>query len=73
MNHHIGTLIVAPMSTKGQLYPSRVPCKFRGKSGLIVLDQIRTVDQRRLVKKMGRLDRTAGQRVLELLGEMFAP
>jgi mRNA interferase MazF len=73
MNHHIGTVIVAPMTTKGRAYPTRVPCRFGGKSGQIVLDQIRTIDQSRLVKKIGRIDAITGRRVLEVLQELFAP
>ena len=72
MNQYIRTVIVAPMTTAGQIYPTRVQCRFRGKSGQVVLDQIRTVDKTRLMKRLGRLDtRTAG-RVLSVLGEMFA-
>lgn len=72
MNEHIRTVIVAPMTTKGQAYPTRVDCRFGKKSGQIVLDQIRTVDKTRLVRRLGALDaRTAG-RVLSVLGEMFA-
>lgn len=73
MNHHIGTVIVAPMTTKGRAYPTRVPCRFGGKSGQIVLDQIRTIDQSRLVKKIGRIDAITGRRVLAVLQELFAP
>lgn len=72
MNHNIRTSIVAPMTTRGRAYPTRVPCKFKGKSGQVVLDQLRTVDDRRLVKKLGKLDRRAATRVLEVLAEMFA-
>lgn len=72
MNHNIRTSIVAPMNSKGRSYPSRVPCRFKGKSGQVVLDQIRTVDKRRLVKKLGRIDKRTGARVLQVLGEMFA-
>src|SRR5262245_61637201 len=64
MNHRIRTVIVAPMSTRGQSYPTRVPCRFQGKTGHVVLDQIRTVDHVRLVKPLGRLDRKTGTRVL---------
>ena len=72
MNRHIRTVILAPLTTKGGSYPSRVPCRFKGKSGTIVLDQIRTVDNSRLITKLGRLDtKTCGQ-VLEVLQEMFA-
>jgi mRNA interferase MazF len=73
LNHHIRTVLVAPMTTKGQSYPSRVPCRFKGKAGQIVLDQIRTVDRVRLIKKLGVLDAKTGTRVIETLQEMFAP
>ena len=72
MNRHIVTVIIAPMTTKGKNYPSRVSCKFAGKSGQVVLDQLRTVDKRRLVKKLGRIDKKTRQSVLLTLGEMFA-
>jgi mRNA interferase MazF len=73
MNHHIQTVIVAPMSTKGPPYPSRVPCRFQGKDGQIVLDQLRTVDKARLVRRLGRISRKTALRVMELLQEMFSP
>jgi mRNA interferase MazF len=73
MNHHIRTAIVAPMTTKGQSYPTRVQCRFKGKNGQVVLDQIRTVDHRRLVRRLGRLDSKTGDAVLAVLQEMFAP
>jgi mRNA interferase MazF len=73
MNRHIDTVIVAPMTTKHRLYPSRVPVKFRGKTGQIVLDQIRTVDKTRLVKRLGTLDPPTAARVLAILAELFAP
>ena len=72
MNHRIRSVIVAPMTTKGNVYPTRIPCRFKGKSGLVVLDQIRTVDQYRLVKKLGRLDAKTATAVLAMLQEMFA-
>ena len=61
------------MTTKGQAYPTRVPCRFQGKDGRVVLDQIRTVDRVRLVKRLGRLDAETSARVLEVLQEMFSP
>src|SRR2546430_8759580 len=67
LNHHLRTAIVAPLTTKGHAYPSRVPCRFQGKTGQVVLDQIRTVDQVRLVKKLGRLSGKTSARVLEVL------
>jgi len=72
MNHNIRTVIVAPMTTKGKPYPSRVKCKFRGKSVLIVLDQIRTIDSNRIVKRLGRINKQTEVKVLDLIGEIFA-
>ena len=71
MNHNIGTVIIAPMTTKGRHYPTRVNCVFQGVEGQIALDQIRTVDKERLVKKLGQLSQVSGNRVLEVLAEMF--
>jgi len=73
MNRHIGTVIVAPMTTHGQDYPTRIPVRFQRKSGQIVLDQIRTVDTSRLVRRLGKIDDATAQKVLALLNEMFAP
>jgi mRNA interferase MazF len=72
MNHHISTVIVAPMTSQGRSYPTRVACRFQGKSGQIVLDQIRTVDKERLVRKLGQISATAQESVLAVLAEMFA-
>jgi mRNA interferase MazF len=72
MNRHIGTVIVAPLTTKGRPYPTRVVCRFQGRSGQVVLDQIRTVDKARLVKKLGRMGAATQSAVLAVLGEMFA-
>lgn len=72
MNAHIATVIVAPMTTRGRPYPIRVPCRFQGKSGHIVLDQIRTVDTTRLVRRLGELDKPTQAAVLRVLSEMFA-
>ena len=72
MNQHIATVIVAPMTTKERSYPTRIPCEFQGKAGQIVLDQIRTVDKTRLVKKLGQIDAATQKTVLLLLAEMFA-
>ena len=73
MNRYINTVIVVPMSTKGRSYPTRVACKFQGKQGQVVLDQIRTVDKVRLVRRLGRIDVATQTSVLSILGEMFAP
>jgi mRNA interferase MazF len=72
MNHNIRTVIVAPLTTKGQAYPTRVACRFKGKNGRVVLDQIRTVDRSRLIKKLGRIDDKTAAAVLQVLHEMFA-
>jgi mRNA interferase MazF len=72
MNRYIATIIVAPMTTKVRQYPTRVPCQFQGKHGQIVLDQLRTVDKVRLVKKLGRIGSKVQQTVIAVLGEMFA-
>ena len=73
MNRFIATVIVAPMTTKGRDYPSRVACEFQGKQGQIVLDQIRTVDKSRLIQKLGKIDPDTQTQVLALLSEIFAP
>lgn len=72
MNRHLRTVIIAPMTTKGAVYPTRVSCKFRGRVGQIVLDQLRTVDRTRLVRKLGTISRPAQEEVLSVIAEMFA-
>ena len=72
MNRHIATVIVAPMTTQGRAYPTRVSCKFQGKNGEIILDQIRTVDKTRLVKKLGTINAATQKAALDVLAEMFA-
>lgn len=72
MNAHIATVIIAPMTTKGRAYPTRVSCKFQGKDGQIVLDQIRTVDKTRLAKKLGTIGAATQKAALAVLAEMFA-
>jgi len=72
MNHHISTVIVAPLTTKGRDYPTRVKCMFEGKEGQIVLDQIRTVDKNQLVKRMGKITDKTKNEVLAVLLDMFA-
>ena len=73
MNHFISTVIVAPMTTKGRDYPTRVACEFQEKRGQIVLDQIRTVDKSRLIRKLGKIDKNSQSEVLAILAEMFTP
>jgi len=71
-NRHLATVIVAPMTTKGRGYPTRIPCRFQGKQGQIVLDQLRTVDKVRLVKRLGRISPSVQSALLAALAEMFA-
>jgi len=72
MNAHVATIIIAPMTTKGRDYPTRVPCVFEGKPGQVVLDQLRTVDKTRLIKRLGKVDATVADAVLATLMELFA-
>jgi mRNA interferase MazF len=72
MNRNIATVIIAPMTTKGKAYPTRVVCQFQGKDGQITLDQIRTIDKTRLVKKLGQISQDEQKLVLDTLAEMFA-
>ena len=71
MNRNIRTVIIAPMTTKERPYPTRVSCTFQGKKGQVVLDQIRTIDKARLVRKLGQLQPETGLEVLDTLAEIF--
>lgn len=72
MNRHLRTVIVAPMTSVRRSYPSRVNCTFKKVRGQIVLDQIRTIDKTRLVKQLGTIHASTQDRVVSVLGEMFA-
>jgi len=72
MNAYISTVIVAPMTTKARSYPTRVSCRFRGKAGQVVLDQLRTVDKARLVRRLSRISDAVQAQILSALTEMFA-
>lgn len=73
LNQHLRTVIVAPMTTGGQAYPWRVQCRFQGRAGFVAIDQLRTVDTERLVRRLGRLAPNPLAAVLGVLQEMFAP
>lgn len=73
LNQHVRTCIVAPLTTASHNYPFRVRCRFQGKGGHVVLDQIRTVDRRRLVRELGTLSAQAFEKSLRILQEMFGP
>ena len=72
MNRHIRTVIVAPMTTAGKDYPTRIKCKFKKKKGQIVLDQIRTIDKTRLIKKLGKIDPETQIEIISVLQRLFA-
>ena len=71
MNDNLQTVIIAPMTTKSHDYPTRVSTAFQNKTGWIVLDQIRTVDKKRLTKKLGSIDRKTVLRVKLVIKEML--
>jgi len=73
LNAYLRTFIVAPLTTGGHPYPFRVTCRFEGRAGYIVIDQIRTVDRERLVRRLGKLSSSTLVRVLAILQEMFTP
>jgi len=72
LNWHLRTAVIAPMTTGGQAYPWRIPCRFRQRAGFVALDQLRTVDRERLVKRLGRLTPSTVAAVLEGLQQMFS-
>ncbi len=72
MNRHIRTVIVAPMTTAGKDYPTRISCKFKKKKGQIILDQIRTIDKTRLIKKLGSINPETQLEVISVLQRLFA-
>ena len=73
MNRYVRTVVVAPLTTAGRPYPSRVPVRFAGKDGQVVVDQLRTVDKVRLARRQGALEPREAAAVLEVLREFFAP
>lgn len=72
LNGHLGTFIVAPLTSGSFDYVFRVPCRFEGRSGHVVPDQLQTVDRERLVKRLGSLEAVTLARVLDVLQQMFA-
>lgn len=73
LNTSLQTFIIAPLTTGGHPYPFRVPCRFEGRAGFVVIDQIRTVDRERLVRRLGEISSSTVGRILAILQEMFAP
>jgi mRNA interferase MazF len=72
MNRHIRTVIIAPMTTADKDYPTRVLFTFKKKKGQIVLDQIRTIEKTRLVKKLGTIDPETQLKVITTLKRLFS-
>ena len=70
--NRLATVIVAPLTSRGFDFPSRVPCTFEGKQGLILLDHLRAVDKMRLMDRLGTLSVESQQEICEVLQEMFA-
>jgi mRNA interferase MazF len=71
MNHNIKTVMIAPLTSKSHSYPTRISLTFKGRKGWIVCDQIRTVDQRRLVKKLGKVSAKSMTEIKSVLYEML--
>jgi len=71
MNENISTIIIAPMTTKSPSYPTRIPLRFERKNRWIVLDQIRTVDKKRLIKKLGRVQPRTINKIKSIIKEML--
>lgn len=72
MNEYLATAIVAPMTTKGKNYPTRIACRFQGKQGQVILDQLRTVDQAHIIKHLGSISTATQKAVLAVLAELFS-
>src|SRR4029453_16095630 len=72
LNQYLRTVIIAPMTTAGGSYPGRVPCRFQRRAGFVALDQLRTVDRERLLRRLGRLTPETVAAILRRLQEMFA-
>jgi len=73
LNSYLRTFIVAPLTTGGHSYPFRIPCRFEGRAGYVVIDQIRTVDRERLVRRLGKLPPSTLGHILAISQEMFTP
>ena len=72
LGRYLRTTSIAPMTTGGRAYPWRIPCRFAGRAGFVAVDQIRTVDTSRLIRRLGRLPDATITEVLRVLQEMFA-
>ena len=73
MHDHLRTVIVAPMTTGAHPAPYRIAVAFRGKSGLILLDQVRTLDKTRLVRRLGAVSASTLSTTLKTMQTVFSP
>lgn len=73
MNRYLRTVIIAPMTSTQKPYPSRVNLTFQRKKGQVVLDQVRTIDRDRLLRRLGRISPARASELLSTLKEMFSP
>ncbi len=71
MNKYLRTVIIAPMTTKSKDYPTRIKTKFNGKTGWIVIDQIRTIDKKRIIRVLGELNVSEIKKVKNVIWETF--
>jgi mRNA interferase MazF len=72
LNQHLRTLVVAPMTTGGSVYPWRIACRFQNRTGFVAVDQIRTVDAERITKRLGHVHPATLASVLKILQELFS-
>lgn len=72
MNRNLSSVMIAPLASTKSVYPTRVPVEFLNGTRYVILDQIRTVDRARLVKKIGEIDEASRHSIVERLQEMFA-
>jgi mRNA interferase MazF len=73
MHRVVRTVVIAPLTTHKREYPTRVSCRFAGRTGEVALDQLRSVDRSRLLKRLGSFDDASEARVREALVRMFGP
>lgn len=71
MNKHLNTIVVSPMTSNLKEYPTRIPVNYQDKKGMIAIDQIRTIDKRRIIKQLGKLSSAEIKMTKEVIKETF--
>lgn len=71
MNKHLNTIVISPMTSSLKEYPTRIFVNHNGKTGMIAIDQIRTVDKKRIIKVLGKLNKTEINKTKEVIKETF--